>query len=89
METIIDVLHFLNKLLFVGYLENDDYENFKCIKKVLTDEFQDVNSEKLLYMLGIVDDLRVSFITPTSQHIPSLTNGLREDIFSLVKLSIN
>ena len=89
METINDVLHFLNKLDFVVYLENDDYENFICIKKVLTDEFQDVNLEKSIYMLGVVDDLRVLFITQTFQHIHSLTNGLREDIFCLVKFSSN
>ena len=89
METINDVLHFLNKLDSAGYLENDDYENFNCIKKVLTAEFQDVNSEKLIYMLGVVDDLPVSFITQTFEQIQSLTNGLREDIFSLVKTSNN
>ena len=83
------MLHFLNKLDFFGYFENDDYEHFNCFRKVLTDEFQDVNSEKIIYMLGVVDGLRVLFITHTFQHIQSLTNGLREDIFSLVKVSNN
>ena len=63
METINDVLHFLNKLDFVGYLESEDYEKFTCNKKVLTDEFQDVNSEKLINMMNIVDDLYILFIT--------------------------
>ena len=43
MEMINDVLHFLNKLDFAGYLESDVYEKFNSNKKVLTDEFQDVN----------------------------------------------
>ena len=30
MKTKNDVLHFLNKLDFAGYLETDDYEKFKA-----------------------------------------------------------
>ena len=59
METINDVFLFLSKLDIVGYLEIDDYETFICFKKVLTEDFQGVNSEKLIYLSGVVDELSV------------------------------
>ena len=36
MKTINEVLHFLSKLDFVGYLKVDDYEKFNCIIKLIT-----------------------------------------------------
>ena len=57
MQTINDVLHFSNKLDFAGYLESVDYGKFNCFKKVLTDEFQDVNSEKVIILLSVLDAL--------------------------------
>ena len=51
MQTIKDVLYFLKKLDFDGYLESDDYEKINCIQKAIADELQDVNSEKLKNML--------------------------------------
>ena len=43
------------KLDFAGYLGSDDFEEINCTKKVLTEKFQDVNLEKLIKMLKIVD----------------------------------
>ena len=40
MKTISGVLYFLNKLDFIGYLENHEYEKFCCIRKVLTSEIK-------------------------------------------------
>ena len=85
MQTINDILHFLSKLDFAGYLENDDYEKFNCIKKVLTDEVQDANAEKLLNMLCVINDLCILFLTQDFHDVQILTNILRGDIFLLVK----
>ena len=85
MKTINEVLHFLNKLDFVGYLENDENEKFSCIKKVLTNEFQDLDSEKLINMLGVFDKLYILFVTQNFHDIQILTNIPRGDIFLLVK----
>ena len=74
MKTKNDVLHFLNKLDFDGYLESVDYEKFSCIKKVLTDEFQDVNSEKLKNLLSVLVDLYILFITQDFQDVPLLAS---------------
>ena len=62
METINDVLHFLNYLDFVADLRSDDYCNFNQSKKVLKDIFQDVDSEQLIHKLGVIDDLRILFL---------------------------
>ena len=85
METINKVLHFPNKLDFVGFLERVDYEKINCIKKVLTDDFQDVNSEKLLNLVSALDDLHILYITQHFQDVQILTNVLRDEIFMLVK----
>ena len=85
MKTIYEVLHFLNKQDFVGYFESNDYEKFNCNKKVLTREFQDVNSDKLINMLGVVDDLCLLFITQDFHNVQTLTDIFRGDSFFLFK----
>ena len=61
MQAVNSLLYFLNKLDFAGYLETDDYKKINCLKKVLTIQSQDVNSENLINMLNIVDDLYIFF----------------------------
>ena len=85
METKNDVLHFLSKLDFVGYLKSDDYEKFNCIKKELTDEFQDVKSEKIINMIDVIDDSYISFITQDCHDVQILPDIVRGDIFLQVK----
>ena len=89
METLNHVLYFLNKLDLVGHLESSDYDKFKWIKKMLIDEFEDANSEKLIIILDVLDNLHMLFITQDFQNVQILTDLPREDIFSLVKLSCN
>ena len=85
MDTVNDMLHFLIKLDFAGYLKSGDYEKFNCIKKVLTDEIQDINSEKLINMLGFIDDLHILIITQDFHDVQILTSILRGGIILLVK----
>ena len=63
METVNDVLYFSSKLVLVGYLESSDYDKFNWITKILKDEFQDIGSDKLVKMLGVVDNLHIIFLT--------------------------
>ena len=83
METINDVLHFLNFLDFVGDLRSDDYSDFIHTKKVLKDNFQDVDSEQLIHMLGVINDLRILFLRQDYHDVDLLTESLREKIFIL------
>ena len=79
------MFHFLNKLDFAGYLESDDYEKIKCNQKVSTDEFQDVNSEKLGNKLGFVDDLHILYKIQVFHDVQTLSSFVRGDIFFPVK----
>ena len=83
METINDVLHFLSYLDFVADLGSDDYSKFNRTKKVLKDNFQDVDSEQLIHMLGVVDDLRILFLNQDLNEVNPLTESLCELNFTL------
>ena len=83
METINDVLHFLNYLDSVADLEIHDYSNFDRVKKVLKHNFQDVDLEQLIHMLGVVDDLHILFLNQDFNEYNPLLELLRERIFTL------
>ena len=50
MKRLIDLLYFLNKLVFDSYLEGNDDENFNYIKTMLKDEFEDLKSIPLTFV---------------------------------------
>ena len=54
---------------------------------MLTSEVQDLDSENIRNMLGVIDDLYILFLSQDFQDVQILTNVLREHSFSLVKLS--
>ena len=83
METINDVLHFLNYLDTVADLENHEYSNFDRVKKVLKDNFQDADLGQLIHMLGVVDDLHILFLNQDINEYNPLIESLRERIFIL------
>ena len=83
METISDVLHFLNYLDSVADLESHEYSSFGRVKKVLKDNFQDVDLEQLIHMLGVVDDLHILFLNQDFNEFNPLIESLRERIFTL------
>ena len=62
MKTVIGIMFFINDLFFVGYLEEDDYKTSNRVRSVLEDEFRDLDSNKLVSVLCILDDIRNSFI---------------------------
>ena len=83
MKTINEVLHFLNKLDLVSYLERDEFKYFNCFKKVLTNKFRDLHTDKSINMMNVVDDIYISFVTQDFQNVQVLTDLLRDDIFLL------
>ena len=83
METINDVLHFLNTLDSVADLENHEYSNFDGVEKVLQDNFQDVDLGQLIHMLGVVDDLHILFLNQDFNECNPIIESLRERIFTL------
>ena len=88
MTTINDMLRFLKTLDFANHLGIDDHEKITCMKKVLTDEFQDVNSEKLINLMIIVDDFYVFFITQNFPDVQVFLSILCAGIILLLKEKI-
>ena len=60
-------------------------KNLIVLKKVLTDEFPDVNSEKVINLLSVLDDLHILIITQFFQDVQILANILRSVIFLLAR----
>ena len=60
-------------------------KNFSCNKKELTSEFQDPDSENLINLLGVIDDLYILFVSQKFHDIQLINNILRCDIFHLVR----
>ena len=83
METINDLPHFLNYLGFVGDLRTDGYSSFSHNKNVLKDNFQEVDSEQVIHMLGVIDDLRILFLRQDFHKVAPLTESLHERTFTL------
>ena len=62
METVYDILYYLNELDFTDKLNNEDFENLRRVKRILVKKFEDYKISKLIDILSIVDFI---FITLT------------------------
>ena len=85
METINDVSNFLNKMENAIYMTMEDMENYKRVKTVITNLFQDVNSEKLEKFLKNVRMIKTLIIAGDAKEVPDVVKILREDIKELLK----
>ena len=83
MKTIYDVLYYLKKLDFTDNINDSDYENLRCIKRVLVNEFEDYNVSKLIDVLSIVDNLFISLTVGELQNNLNKTDTPRENILYL------
>ena len=57
METINDVLNFLIQLEIHNILTGVELSPFNIIRKILIDQFENINLDKLVEMLKTLDDL--------------------------------
>ena len=76
---------FFKSISFYVDLENDQDENFNCVRKVLRDELEDVNAEKLVNMNGFLDDIQIPYISQDTREVEIINNLLREYFFNLFK----
>ena len=84
METINDVSYHLNKLDFTNKINDSDFENLRCVKRILVEEFEEYNVSKLVDVLSIVDNLFITLTVGELQDILNKTDTLRENIFFLI-----
>ena len=84
METINDVLYFLNKVDFTDNINDTDFENVRCVKRILVKEIEDYNISKIFHVLSVVDNLFSTLAVGELQKISNKTNTLRENSFYLI-----
>ena len=82
METINDVLNFLNQMELFNNLSGVEYKTFN-IRKILSDEFEDVDLDKLVEMLKTLDDLYIGYLRMKVYFDKSLITSLRNKIFDM------
>ena len=80
METINDVLKFLNKLEIAFCPSREDHENLIRVKERLTNLFQGGNSEKLESILKNVEEIEILSGAGDWRGIPDVIKILRRDI---------
>ena len=59
METINDVLNFLDQMEIFNILTGVELSTFNTIKKILIDEFENIKLDNLVGMLKTLDDLYI------------------------------
>ena len=69
METINDVLYYLNKLDFTDNINYTNFENLRCVNRILVNKFEDCNVSKLIDVLSIADNLFITFAVGELQDI--------------------
>ena len=84
METLYYVLYYLNKLDFTDKINEDGFQNLRCVKRILVKEFEDYNISKLIAVLSIVDTLIITLTVGELQDILNKTDILRENILYLI-----
>ena len=57
METINDLLNFLNQMEIYHILTGIELSTFNIIRKILINEFENINLDKLVEILKTLDDL--------------------------------
>ena len=69
METVYDILYYLNKLDFTDSVNDSEFENLRCVKRILINEFEDYNVPKLIDVSSLVDNLNITLTFGDLQHI--------------------
>ena len=55
METVNDILYYLNQLDFTDNINDSVYENLRCARRILVNEFEDDNIPNLIDVLSLID----------------------------------
>ena len=83
METINDVLNFLNQMEVYNILTGVELSTFNIIRKILIDEFGNTDLDKLVEVVKTLDDLYIEYLTMKIYFDKSLIINLRNKIFDM------
>ena len=61
METVNDVLDFLNQIETIRIISGLDYSTFNIFRKILIDEFNNIDDDKLIKLLRNLDDIYINY----------------------------
>ena len=86
MQTIYDVLYYLNKIDFTDNIDDPDFENLICVTSILVKEFEDYIISELIDVLSIVDNSLITLTVGKLQEILIKTDSLRDFILHLISL---
>ena len=77
METINDVLNFLSQMEIYNIVSGAELKTFIIFRKILTNEFENVDLDKLVEMIKSLDDLYIEYIKMKVYYDKSLIAILR------------
>ena len=83
METINDLMNFLNQMDIYNIVSGVELSTFNTIRKILIEEFRDIDLDKLVEILLIIDDLYIEYLKNKVQFDKSIISTLRDKIFNL------
>ena len=83
METINDVLNFINQIEIFKIISGLDYSTFNNIRKNLIDEFNNINDDKLNEILKNLDDICINYIKMNVNFDKTLIKPLRDNTFEI------
>ena len=83
METINDVLKFLNQMEVFNILTGAQSSTFVIIRKILIQELENSDLDELIELLGILDNLYIEYLRKKLHFDKSLITSLREKIFDM------
>ena len=83
METMKDVLCFLNRLNFFEKIIGDLVEEMRCKKRRLVIDFGEYSIATMVYALDIINEMIVLIITNELNDFLEKNNSLREKIYYL------
>ena len=83
METINDVLNFLNQMEIYNIVSGVELNTFIIIRKNLIDAFENIDLDKLVEMMKTLDDLYIEYLKMKVDYDKSLIAILRNKMFEM------
>ena len=83
METIKDMLKFLNQMEIYNILTGVELSTFNIIRKIIIDDFENVDLDKLVKMLKSLDDFYIEYLRMKVYFDKPLITTLRKEIFDM------
>ena len=83
METVNDVLNFLNQMEIYNIVSGVELKTFIIIRKTLIDEFENNDLDNLVEMMKTLDDLYIEGLKMKVYFDKSLITTLRNKIFDM------